>query len=118
MVNLPVRRDGEKGEQLLQEKDKASLPLVKWPLCMGDANHIRNSNPQHFFFLYVSLYHFLEYALWPRAPQYKQAALAVSRHSGVTRIRLASKNLVHKLFLSFAKEGHDNWTWECFRLSK
>jgi hypothetical protein len=28
-VNQPVQQDGEKGERLLQEKDVASLPLVK-----------------------------------------------------------------------------------------
>jgi hypothetical protein len=58
-VSQPVRQDGKKGKRLLQEKDETSLPLAKWRnLYMGDANQIRNSNHQHFFFPYAFLYHF------------------------------------------------------------
>jgi hypothetical protein len=58
--------DYSKGE------DEASFPLAKWPqhainatrLYTGDANQIRNSNPQHFIFPYAFVYHFSNYALW------------------------------------------------------
>jgi hypothetical protein len=73
----------------------------------GDANQIRNSNPQLLFFPYTFPLYFLRVCIVAKRSTIQTGKLAVSWHMGVSRIRLASKNLVHQIFISFAKEGRN-----------
>jgi hypothetical protein len=78
-----------------------------------EAKQIRNFNPQHFLSLLRIPLSFFE--SMHSDQQYHDAnrqGLVVSRHSGATRIGLASKKIMHQLFLPF-KEKRDNWTQLC-----
>jgi hypothetical protein len=115
-----VQRDSRGGEPLLQEECMALVPSTKQPqqtsnmarLCVGDANQISNSNPQHFFFvLFCIPLSFLRVCTLAKSTTTQTGKPGCVVALRGYPIRLASK-ILHQFLLLF-KDKWDSWTQLC-----
>jgi hypothetical protein len=86
---------------------EASLPLAKW------CNSVWGTQIPILSISFFLMYSCIAFPSMRYGQEFHDTNRQASHD---TQIRLASKNIVHQLFLSFAKEGCDNWTQEHFRL--